>query len=327
MSHAIRFHTPGGPEVLCWEEVGVGDTAPGEARVRHHAVGLNYIDIYHRTGAYPLPMPSGIGLEAAGVVEAVGSAVSDATGIRVGDRVAYAGGPVGAYAEVRNIPADRLVKLPDAIDFKTGAAMMLQGMTAQYLLRRTCPVQPGDTILIQAAAGGVGLIVCQWAKALGATVIGTVSSDEKAALAKAHGCDHAINYTREDFPARVKEITSGAGVNVVYDSIGKDTFQGSLDCLRPLGMMVTFGNASGPVPPFDTAELAKRGSLFLTRPSLFAYTAKRSDLVAMAEELFGVVGDGRVKIEVSARYALRDASQAQADLAARRTTGSIVLLP
>jgi NADPH2:quinone reductase len=326
MSYAIRFHQTGGPEVLQWEEVGAGETAPvaGEARIRHHAVGVNFIDIYHRTGLYPLPLPSGIGLEGAGVVEAVGPGVTD---FAVGDRVAYAGGPVGAYAEVRNLPADRLVKLPASISFETGAAMMLQGLTAQYLLRRTYKVQAGDTILIQAAAGGVGLIVCQWAKALGATVIGTVSSDEKAALAKVHGCDHAINYTREDFPARVKEITRGAGVNVVYDSIGRDTFQGSLDCLRPLGMMVTFGNASGPVPPFDTAELAKRGSLFLTRPSLFAYTAKRSDLVAMADELFGVVGDGRVKIEVNARYALRDAAQAQADLAARRTTGSIVLLP
>jgi NADPH2:quinone reductase len=263
-------------------------------------------------------------MEGAGVVEAVGAGVSD---IQVGDRVAYAGGPVGAYAEVRTIPADRLVKLPDSIDFKTGAAMMLQGLTAQYLLRRTYRVQPGDTILIQAAAGGVGLIVCQWAKALGATVIGTVSSDEKAALAKAHGCDHTINYTRENFTARVKEITAGAGVNVVYDSIGKDTFMGSLDCLRPLGMMVTFGNASGPVPPFDTSELAKRGSLFLTRPSLFTYIAKRTDLLAMAAELFDVVSSGKVKIEVNQTYALKDAAQAQVDLAARKTTGSIVLLP
>ena len=330
MTHAIRFHAPGGPEVLCWEEVGVGDTAellPGEARVRHHAVGLNYIDIYHRTGAYPLPFPSGIGLEAAGVVEAVGSAVTDATGIRVGDRVAYAGGPVGAYAELRNMPADRLVKLPDSIDFKTGATMMLQGMTAQYLLRRTCPVQAGDTILIHAAAGGVGLIVCQWARALGATVIGTVSSDEKAALAKAHGCDHTIIYTRENFVERVKAITSGRGVRVVYDSIGKDTFMGSLECLRPMGMMVLFGAASGPVAPFDLGLLAKMGSLFITRPTLFTYIAQRSDLLAISGDLFDVVTSGKVRIEVNQTYALRDAAQAQIDLVARKTTGSTVLLP
>ena len=327
MTHAIRFHAPGGPEVLCWEEVGVGDTAPGEARVRHHAVGLNYIDIYHRTGAYPLPFPSGIGLEAAGVVEAVGSAVTDATGIRVGDRVAYAGGPVGAYAELRNMPADRLVKLPDSIDFKTGATMMLQGMTAQYLLRRTCPVQAGDTILIHAAAGGVGLIVCQWARALGATVIGTVSSDAKAALAKAHGCDHAIIYTRENFVERVKEITSGRGVRVVYDSIGKDTFMGSLECLRPMGMMVLFGAASGPVAPFDLGLLAKMGSLFITRPTLFTYIAQRSDLLAISGDLFDVVTSGKVRIEVNQTYALQDAAQAQIDLVARKTTGSTVLLP
>lgn len=326
MTHAIRFHRTGGPEVLQWEEVGAGGTAPaaGDVRLRHHAVGVNFIDIYHRTGLYPLPLPSGIGLEGAGVVEVIGEGVTE---FAVGDRVAYAGGSIGAYAEVRDIPADRLVKLPDGIDFKTGAAMMLQGLTAQYLLRRTYRVQPGDTILIQAAAGGVGLIVCQWAKALGATVIGTVSSDEKAALAQAHGCDHTIIYTRENFTERVKEITAGAGVAVVYDSIGKDTFIGSLDCLRPLGMMVSFGNASGPVPPFDTAELAKRGSLFLTRPTLFTYIAKRADLLAMAAELFDVVLSGKVKIEVTQTYALKDAAQAQADLAARKTTGSIVLLP
>lgn len=324
MPHAIRIHQVGGPEVLCWEEVGVGETAQNEARVRHEAVGLNFIDIYHRSGLYPLLLPSGIGLEGAGVVEAVGSAVTD---LKVGDRVAYAGGPPGAYAEVRNIPADRLVKLPDAIDFRTAAAMMLQGMTAQYLLRRTYRVQAGDTILIQAAAGGVGLIVCQWAKALGATVIGTVSSDEKAALAKAHGCDHPIIYTRENFVARVKEITNGEGVPVVYDSIGKDTFNGSLDCLRPMGMMVTFGNASGPVPPVDTLELSKRGSLFLTRPTLFTYVAKRADLLATAQELFDVVISKKVKIEVNQTYALKDAAQAHIDLAARKTTGSTILLP
>jgi len=324
MTHAIRFHAPGGPEVLRWEEVAVGDPSPNEARVRHHAVGLNYIDIYHRTGTYPLPMPSGIGLEGAGVVETVGGAVSD---LKVGDRVAYAGGPIGAYAEVRNIPADRLVKLPDAIDFKTGAAMMLQGMTAQYLLRRTCPVQAGDTILIHAAAGGVGLIVCQWARALGVTVIGTVSSDEKAALAKAHGCDHAIIYTRENFTERVKEITGGKGVRVVYDSIGKDTFMGSLECLQPLGMMALFGAASGPVPLFDLGLLAKMGSLFITRPTLFTYVAQRSDLLAISGDLFDMVASGKVKIEVNQTYALKDAAQAQTDLVARKTTGSTVLLP
>lgn len=324
MTHAIRLNETGGPEVLRWEEVSLGDPASGEATVRQEAVGLNFIDIYHRTGLYPLPLPSGIGLEGAGVVTAVGSGVSD---LKVGDRVAYAGGPVGAYAEARNMPADRLVKLPDAISFKTAAAMMLQGMTAQYLLRRTYRVQPGDTILIHAAAGGVGLIVCQWAKALGATVIGTVGSDEKAALAKAHGCDHPIVYTRENFTQRVREITGGEGVPVAYDSIGKDTFTGSLDCLRPLGMMVTFGNASGPVPPLDLLELSKRGSLFITRPSLFAYTAKRTDLVAMARELFEVVMGGKVKIEVNQTYALKDAAQAHRDLAARKTTGSTVLLP
>jgi NADPH2:quinone reductase len=324
MTYAIRFHQTGGPEVLRWEEVSLGGTAPGEATVRHEAVGLNFIDIYHRTGLYPLPLPSGIGLEGAGVVTAVGSEVAD---LKVGDRVAYAGGPPGSYAEERNVPADRLVKLPDAIEFKTAAAMMLQGLTAHYLLRRTYRVQPGDTILIHAVAGGVGLIVCQWAKALGANVIGTVSSDEKAVLARAHGCDHPIIYTRENFTQRVREITNGDGVPVVYDSIGKDTFVGSLDCLRPLGMMVTFGNASGPVPPLDLLELSKRGSLFITRPSLFAYTAKRSDLLAMAAELFEVVVSGKVRIEVNQTYPLKEAARAQADLAARKTTGSTVLLP
>lgn len=324
MPHAIRFHQPGGPEVLRWEEVAVPPPAPGEATVRHHAVGLNFIDIYHRSGLYPLPLPSGIGLEAAGVIEAVGAGVAD---LQVGDRVAYAGGPVGAYAEQRNLPADRLVKLPAAIGFETAAAMMLQGMTAQYLLRRTYRIQSGDTILIHAAAGGVGLIVCQWAKALGARVIGTVGSDAKADLARAHGCDFPIVYTRENFTERVRDITAGEGVPVVYDSIGKDTFFGSLDCLRPLGMMVTFGNASGPVPPLDLLELSKRGSLFITRPSLFSYTAKRGDLLATAGELFDVVLSGKVRIEVKQTYALQEAVQAQRDLAERKTTGSTILLP
>jgi NADPH2:quinone reductase len=324
MNHAIRIHETGGPEVLRWEEVKLGDLAPNEARVRHAAVGLNFIDIYFRSGRYPLTLPNGLGLEGAGVVEAIGSAVTE---VQVGERVAYAGGPPGAYSEARNIPADRLVRLPDTIDFKHAAAMMLQGMTAQYLLRRTYRVQPGDTILIQAAAGGVGLIVCQWAKALGAKVIGTVGSDEKAALAKAHGCDHPIVYTRENFVERVKEITSGEGVPVVYDSVGGDTFMKSLDCLRPLGMMVTFGQSAGPVAPVDTQELSKRGSLFLTRPSLFTYVAKRADLLHSAQELFDMVGAGRVKIEVNQSYALKDAAQAHIDLAARKTTGSTILLP
>ena len=324
MPHAIRFQQPGGPEVLRWEEVSVPAPAAGEVTIRHLAVGLNFVDIYHRSGLYPLPLPSGIGVEGAGIVEAIGDGVAD---LKVGDRIAYAGGPPGAYAEVRNIAADRLVALPDGLDFRTAAAMMLQGMTAQYLLRRTYRVQPGDTILIHAAAGGVGLIVCQWAKALGATVIGTVGSDEKAALARAHVCDHAIVYTRENFTQKVREITAGEGVPVVYDSIGKDTFVDSLDCLRPLGMMVTFGNASGPVPPLDLLELSKRGSLFITRPSLFSYAARRADLLAMAGELFDVVLSGKVKIEVKQTYALKDAAQAQRDLADRKTTGSTILLP
>ncbi|THF63579.1 quinone oxidoreductase [Pseudothauera nasutitermitis] len=324
MTHAIRFHRTGGPEVLQWEEVAVPPPGPGEAQVRHHAVGLNYIDTYHRSGLYPVPLPSGIGLEGAGVVEAVGADVTD---LAPGDRVAYAGGPLGAYAEVRNLPADRLVGLPDALSFEQGAAMMLQGLTAQYLLRRTYRVQPGDTILIHAAAGGVGLIVCQWAKALGATVIGTVGSEEKAALARAHGCDHPILYTREKFAERVREITGGEGVPVVYDSIGADTFLDSLSCLRPLGTMVLFGAASGPVPPFDVGLLAKHGSLFLTRPTLFTYAAKRADLLAMAAELFDVVLGGQVRIQVNQHHALRDAAQAHRDLEGRRTTGSTVLLP
>jgi len=324
MTQAIRFYETGGPEVLRWEAVSVGAPAPNEARVRHAAVGLNFIDIYFRTGRYPLQLPSGIGLEGAGLVEAVGSAVTD---IAVGDRVAYAGGPPGAYAEVRNLPADRLVKLPDAIDFRTAAAMMLQGMTAQYLLRRTYRVQPGDTILIHAAAGGVGLLVCQWAKALGATVIGTVGSDAKAELARAHGCDHPIVYTREDFVARVREITGGTGVPVVYDSVGADTFMKSLDCLRPLGMMVTFGQSAGPVPPVDTQELSKRGSLFLTRPTLFTYIARRADLLASAAELFEMVMAGKVKVEINQRFALQDAARAHAALEARQTTGAAILLP
>ncbi len=324
MTHAIRFSETGGPEVLKWDKVALAELGEGEVRLRQEAVGLNYIDTYHRCGMYPVPLPSGIGLEGAGTVEAVGPGVTE---LAVGERVAYAGGPLGAYARARNMPVDRLVKLPAALSFEQGAAMMLQGLTAQYLLRRTYRVQPGDTILIHAAAGGVGLIVCQWAKALGATVIGTVGSDDKAALARAHDCDHPIVYTRENFAERVREITAGEGVAVVYDSIGKDTFMDSLSCLRPLGMMVLFGAASGAVPPFDPQVLAQKGSVFLTRPTLFTYVAKRSDLIAMSNELFEVVTSGKVRIEVNQRYPLREAAQAHRDLEARRTTGSTVLLP
>jgi NADPH2:quinone reductase len=324
MPHAIRIHQTGGPEVLSWEEVDVPAPAAGEATVRQQAVGLNFIDTYHRTGLYPLPLPAGIGLEGAGVVEAIGTGVTE---VKVGDRVAYAGGPVGAYAEVRNIPAHRLLKLPDAIAFKTAAAMMLQGLTAAYLLRRTYRVQAGDTVLIHAAAGGVGLIACQWAKVLGATVIGTVGSPAKAELARAHGCDHVINYCTENFTQRVREITGGEGVPVVYDGVGKDTFMGSLDSLRPLGMMVCYGNASGPVPPLDLLLLSQKGSLFVTRPTIMSYTAKRADLEALGAELFDVVASGKVRIEVNQTYPLKDAAQAQRDLEARKTTGSTVLLP
>lgn len=324
MNHAIRIHHAGGPEAMCWEELAVGDPAPGEARIRHEAVGLNYIDTYHRSGLYPVPLPSGLGMEGAGVVEAVGAGVSD---LQPGDRVAYAGGPVGAYSQARCLPAHRLLKLPEGIDFKTGAAMMLQGLTSAYLLRRTYPVQAGDAVLIHAAAGGVGLIACQWAKALGATVIGTVSSEAKAALATAHGCDHIIYYAREDVAKRVREITAGEGVAVVYDGVGKDTFTGSLDSLRIRGMMVSFGNASGPVAPFDPLLLSQKGSLFITRPTLMHYTAKRDELVALGNELFAVVSSGKVRIEVNQTYALADAANAHRDLESRKTTGSTILLP
>ena len=324
MAHAIRLHKTGGPEVLSWEDVELPPPAQGEATVRHHAVGLNFIDTYHRTGLYPLPLPSGIGLEGAGVVEAVGQGVTE---VKVGDRVAYAGGPVGAYAEVRNIPAHRLLKLPGSIAFNTAAAMMLQGLTTAYLLRRTYRVQPGDAVLIHAAAGGVGLIACQWAKALGATVIGTVGSAAKADLARVHGCDHVINYSSEDFTSRVRDITGGEGVPVVYDGVGKDTFMGSLDSLRPMGMLVSYGNASGPVEPLDLLLLSQKGSLFVTRPTLMNYTAKRADLEALGAELFDVVSSGKVKIEVNQSYALKDAIQAHRDLEARKTTGSTILIP
>ena len=324
MVHAIRLNKTGGPEVLCWEAVDLPAPAPGEATVRHHAVGLNFIDTYHRTGLYPLPLPSGIGLEGAGVVVAVGAGVSE---VKVGDRMAYAGGPVGAYAEERNIPAHRLLKLPDSIAFETAAAMMLQGLTTAYLLRRTYRVQPGDAVLIHAAAGGVGLIACQWAKALGATVIGTVGSAAKGDIAKAHGCDHVINYSTDDFTRQVRDITGGEGVPVVYDGVGKDTFMGSLDSLRPMGMLVSYGNASGPVEPLDLLLLSQKGSLFVTRPTLMNYTAKRADLEALGAELFNVVASGQVRIEVNQKYALKDAVQAHRDLEARKTTGSTILIP
>ena len=325
MVKAIRIHQTGGPEVLAWEDVEVGDPGPGETRVRHTAVGLNFIDCYFRAGTYPPPtLPLVPGFEAAGVVEAVGEGVDT---VQIGDRVAYGTAPIGAYAEARLVPAESLVILPENLDDTDAAAMMLKGMTAHYLLRRTFEVNPGHTILVHAAAGGVGLIACQWAKHLGATVIGTVSTAAKAELARAHGCDHPIVTGTESFVDRVKEITAGAGVPVVYDSVGRDTFMGSLDCLAPLGTMVLFGQSSGKVEPIDPGVLAAKGSLFLTRPTLFTYTATREALAAAAAELFAVVGSGAVRIEVNQTYALSEAAAAHADLEARRTMGSTVLLP
>ena len=325
MSKAICIFETGGADVLRWRDVDVAAPGRGEVRLRQSAVGLNYIDVYHRGGLYPLAeLPAVIGMEGAGVVEDLGPEV---TGFEVGQRVAYAGLPPGAYAQERLIPAHRLIALPDGIDDRQAAAMMLKGMTAHYLIRRTYRLQKGDTILVHAAAGGVGSILCQWAKHLGATVIGTVGSDEKAALAGANGCDHAIVYSRENFPERVSEITGGDGVAAVYDSVGRATFEGSLDCLRPFGVMVSFGNASGPVAPFDPAFLGAKGSLFLTRPTLMTYTAKRQDLVAAAEELFDVVLSGQVKIAIHQTYPLAEAAQAHLDLEARKTKGSTVLIP
>ena len=323
MPIAVRFHHTGGPEVLKLEEIALGQPGEGQARVRHTAVGVNFIDTYHRSGLYPLPLPSGLGGEGAGVVEAVGPGVSH---VKAGDRVAYAGG-VGSYADVRVMPADRLLKLPEGITDQQAAAMMLKGMTVQYLIRRTYRVQPGDTVLWHAAAGGVGLIACQWLKALGATVIGTAGSSEKAALAKAHGCDRVINYTQESFAQRVMELTGGKKLPVVYDSVGKSTFLGSLDCLRPLGLMVSFGNASGPVTPFELGILATKGSLYVTRPTLATYTATRADLEATAQDLFDVVLSGKVKIEIGRTYALADVQQVHRDLEARKTTGSVIMTP
>lgn len=325
MTKAIRFYEPGGPEVLCWEDVELCGPGKGEMLVRHEAVGLNYIDVYHRKGLYPLAsLPSGIGLEGAGTVESVGEGVSE---FKPGDRVAYASPPVGAYAEARVIAADRIIKLPEGIAVDTAAAMMLKGMTAQYLLRRTFRVKAGDTILFHAAAGGVGLIACQWAKALGATVIGTVGTDQKAEIARAHGCDYPIVYTRDNFTDRVRKITDGKGVAVVYDSVGKDTFESSIDCLKRFGMMVSYGNASGPIPAVDPLVLSQKGSLYLTRPTLMDYTALRNDLIASAYELFDMVRSETVKIEIKQRYALSEAAQAHRDLEARKTSGSTVLLP
>ncbi|MBK1821216.1 quinone oxidoreductase family protein [Burkholderia orbicola] len=324
MPKAIRYDQPGGPDVMKWVDVEVGAPKAGEVRIRQHAVGLNYIDVYFRTGLYPQQLPAGLGMEAAGEVTAVGDGV---TAFKAGDRVAYVGQPPGAYAQERVMPAERVVKLPDGISYDDAASVMLQGLTAHYLLRRTYPVKAGDTILIHAAAGGVGLLVCQWAKALGATVIGTVGSDDKAELAKAHGCDHPIVYTRENFTQRVKAITNGAGVPVVYDSIGKDTYIGSLDSLAPLGYFVSFGNASGPLPPIDSKEFSSRGSLFFTRPTLFSYIAKRADLEAAAAELFDVILSGKVKTNINQRYPLAEVGRAHADLEARKTTGSTILVP
>ena len=323
MPHAMRVHEHGGADKMRWETVEVGDPGPGQVRVRNTAVGLNFVDIYQRTGLYPMQLPFTLGSEGAGVVEAVGPKVKE---LKAGDRVAYSG-PLGAYAEVVLRPADRLVKLPAGLDEKTAAAMMLKGLTAHYLIRRTYRVKKGDTILMHAAAGGVGQILCQWAKHLGATVIGTVGSDDKVELAKKAGCKHVLVLSRDKVSARVKEITKGKGVPVVYDGVGKDTFMDSLDCLQPLGLMASFGNASGAVPPFNLGILAQKGSLFLTRPTLLHYAAAREDLVRAARELFAVVKSGAVKIRVNQTYPLREAAQAQNDLEARKTTGSTVLLP
>ena len=325
MSHAVRVHETGDASVMKWEEVNVADPAAGEVCLRHTAIGLNFIDIYFRAGTYPSPqLPFIPGLEAAGVIESIGENVS---GFEVGDRVAYASPPLGSYAESRLMPAGRLVKLPDSIDDRVAAAMMLKGMTAHYLLRRTFKVVPGTTLLLHAAAGGVGLIACQWAKYLGATVIGTVGSDEKAELACSHGCDHAILYRKEDFVARVREITDGEGVDVVYDSVGKDTFLKSLDCLKPMGMLALFGQSSGAVEPFDLGLLSAKGSLFVTRPTLMNYVDKRGDLEDTAEELFDVIREGVVNADIRQERPLREAAAAHSDLESRRTTGATLLIP
>ena len=326
MAKAMRIYEQGPPEVMKWEDVEIAPPGPGEIRLRHKVIGLNYIDTYHRSGLYKLPLPSGVGSEGAGIVEAVGPGVTE---FQIGDRANYASGtplqPIGGYAEVRNVPAARVVKTPDGIDFEQAAAMMLKGMTVQYLIKRTYAVKPGDTVVFHAAAGGVGLIACQWLKALGVTTIGTASSDEKCELARAHGATYCVNYNTEDFVARVKEITNGKGVPVVYDGVGKDTFDRSLECLAPFGTMVTFGNASGSVPPVDLGKL--KGTLYVTRPSLPPYTSPRENLVSTANDLFDIVLAGKVKIDINQRYPLKDAVQAHRDLESRKTTGSTVLVP
>ncbi len=324
-TQGIRLHEYGGPEVLRYETLVVPEPAPGEVRVRNRAVGLNYIDVYNRSGLYPVAgLPSGLGFEGAGIVDAVGDGV---TAFSPGDRVAYATGPIGAYSGVRNLPADKLLRLPEAIDERRAAAMMLKGMTAQFLIRSTYPVKPGDHVLFHAAAGGVGSIACQWLNAIGAIVIGTVGSADKADLATARGCKYTIDYRKEDIAERVREFTAGVGVAVVYDSVGAATFDASLDSLRPRGLLVSFGNASGPVPPFSPAILAQKGSLYLTRPTLFDYVAKRDELVASADELFAVVASGSVEIEIGQTYPLADAADAHRALEGRATCGSTILIP
>jgi len=323
MPKAIRFHAPGGPEVMRLEDVTIGDPGPGEARVRHTAIGVNFVDTYHRSGLYPLQIPSGLGVEAAGVVEAVGVGASQ---VRAGDRVVYTG-PIGSYSEARVVPADRLVVVPDGVTDRQAAAVFTKGLTAWAFLTRTHAVASGEAVLLHAAAGGVGLVMVQWLKALGATVIGTAGSDEKAARARAAGCDHVIVYAREDFVRRVRELTNGAGVPVVYDSVGKATFEGSLDCLAPRGLMVSFGNASGAIPPFDIMGLSRRGSLFLTRPSVFHYVGRREDLEAGAAAVFGMVRSGRLKVEISRTWPLAEAAEAHRALQARETVGSVLLTP
>lgn len=324
MARAIRIHTQGGLDVMNFEEVALGDPGPGEARVRHTAIGVNYLDTYHRSGHYPLPLPSGIGTEAAGVVEAVGAGVD---WVRPGDRVAYCTSSVGAYSTERVMAADRLVVLPEGVDDRTAAAIMLKGLTVQYLFRQTFVLHGGETILFHAAAGGVGLIACQWARALGVALIGTVGSEVKAALARQHGCAHPIAYTRERFVERVREVTGGKGVPVVYDSVGRDTYEGSLDCLAPRGMLVYFGASSGPIPPFDLGLLAKKGSLYVTRPTLFTYAATRSALTTMAAELFAMVRAGKIRADIRQTWPLAEARQAHQALESRQTSGSTLLLP
>ena len=324
MAKAIRIHQVGGPEVLRFEDVDVGAPGPGQARVRHTAIGVNYIDTYHRSGLYKVALPSGIGSEGAGVVEAVGAGVDF---VKPGDRVAYSGGPLGAYSSERVIPADRLVRIPDGISDQAAATLMLKGLTVQYLFRQTYQLKQGDTILFHAAAGGVGLIACQWARALGVTMIGTVGSDEKAALARENGCTHTIVYTRENFVERVKALTDGKGVPVVYDSVGRDTFPASLDCLQPRGLFVSFGNASGPITAFDITLLAQKGALYATRPTLFTYAAKRADLVAMCDDLFALVLQGKIRSEPRQRFPLAEASEAHRALESRGTVGATILVP